>query len=230
MNKLQRLGRYLLLLLIFSACQKPFEFGFDIYEIAHYHNNGAGRFELMVDLTKARKFFRIESYINRSKPKRTQTLIKKAFQDIHRRLRGVQGISRISTAYDKQMLYFKLSLHFSSIRALNNAMRKISAHADRAKLTYFSMDRHSLVRLDVQSIVGLGEYYQARDDSYIASFDLKTFFKDVTHRTAYSFDREIKKVTNQAATISKSRRVVTLQLCLFNEKEGASSIGNQVFF
>lgn len=230
MKKIQRLVGYLLCVLTLSACQRPFECGFDIYEVAHFHDDGTGKLEILVDLAKARKFFRIERYINRSKAGYTQMLVKKAVQDMSRRLRKVGGISKVFTAHDKHVLHLKLGFHFNSIGALNKAMRKIHAHVGRSRLIYFKMNQKSLVRLDPKSIVRLVERYQRRDDSYIASFDLKTFFKDVTYKTVYSFDKEVKKVTNKSAIISRSRRMVVLQHHLLREKERSGSISNQIFF
>ncbi len=216
--------------LALGACQKPFEFGLDVYEIVHFCKNGTGTLEVAVDLTKAEKFMRIERFINRRKTIRTKQLIVHAFEATGRALRQTQGVSQLKVGHDKHRRHFKLSFRFSSIRALNRAMRQLHAFVDRPNTTYFRMDGRSLTRIDTRSIVKLINHYQAQDDSFIASFDLRTFFRHISYKTAYSFEQPVRGVSNKFAVISKNRRVVILKHHLLNEVGQGLTIGNRIFF
>lgn len=230
MKQRQHLGKHLLWLLIFSSCGKLFEFGIDISERAHFHENGSGHFVLVVDLSKAEKFIQTASYVATGKAKTIQAIVRRAFQKTGVRLKQISGIDHVATGRDATMLHFKLSFHFKSIKALNEAMRKIYAHVDHPRLIYFKIDAHHLERIDTQSIAQLIAHYEEKDDSYIHSFDLKTFFKDFVYKTVYSFDKEIKHVSNKRSRIAKNHKKVILKQCLLSEEEKRLSLGNKISF
>lgn len=226
----RRFSYYWLGLLIFSACSNPFGAGADVYETAYIRSNGSGRFEIAIDLNKARKFINIARYFNRDPAACTQTTVHKAFRKTAKRLKRVPGIKKIATARDANMLNFKLSFEFSSIKALNRAMRKIDAHVDQQRLTYFKMNSRSFVRIDTRSITKLIAYLQSHDDSSVTSFDLETFFKNSTYQFAYSFDKTIKRTTNKLASITSNRKTVILKQHIFDEQERRLSFSNKVVF
>ena len=128
------------------------------------------------------------------------------------------------------MLHFKLRFHFKNMHALNGAMRKIYACLDHPRLVYFKMDAHHLERVDTQSIAQLIAQYEEKDDSYIHSFDLKTFFKDFVYKTVYSFDKEVKHVSNKRSRIAQNRKRVILKQCLLSEEDKRLSLGNKISF
>jgi hypothetical protein len=228
-KKVKYISCYLLCIGALSSCSS-FRCNIAIHEVAYIQKNGDGKFEIVVDLRKAEKAIKFERLISRSKSEYIQELIYSALQVTGRKLKKIPGIGDISIAYDPKMLYFSLSFLFLNIESLNKAMGKINGHLDPPHLIYFKKDHNSFIRIDTRSIVKLIEYYQLKDDSHIASFDLKTFFKNITYQTIYSFDREIQRVTNPSAVISDNRKMVILKRHLLKEAEKELSISNEVFF
>lgn len=226
LKKSRRFIYYLLGLSVLSACSIPFKAGVDVYEGAYFHNDGSGKFEFSVDLSKVEKFIKMASYFNRDPSECTRAAVHQAFRHTANRLKRVPEITQVTTARDARALRFR----FSSIKALNRAMRKIHANVDRKRLTYFKMNNHAFMRIDTQSIARLVAYYRTHDDSYVTSFDLETFFKNSTYQFAYSFDRPIRQRSHKFSRITQDRRTVVLKRHIFDEQEKSISFSNKIIF
>lgn len=229
MKKIRCLSCYLLCLLVLSS-SKFFEYGLDIYETGHIHNNGSGQFEIAADLTRAEQLIKSASLFAKVPPEVVQKSVQAALSEAANSLKGVSGISNVTTTHDARMLHFKLSFQFNSIKALNRAMRKLHAHAGHPGYTYFKMDQSSFVRVDTQSIAQLLTHYRAQANPHITSLNLKTFLNVVTYHLAYRFDRKIKKATNALASIAEDRFTVLLKQPLFDTSERELSLSNKIIF
>lgn len=201
-----------------------------MYEGAYFRNDGSGKFEISVDLSKVEKFIKMASYFNRDPSECTRAAVHQAFRHTANRLRRVPEITQVTTALGARALRFKLSFEFGSIKALNRAMRKIHANVDQRGLTYFKMNNHAFMRIDTKSIARLVAYRQTHDDSYVTSFDLETFFKNSTYQFVYSFDKPIRKRSHRLSRITQDRRTVILKQHIFDEQERNTSFSNKILF
>ena len=218
----------LLLLSTLCSCGTLTEGGVKIYELIFFHNNGSGKFEIIVDLSGVKKFTTLEKYL--IERNYTQKTAQKEFQTTAQKLEQIKGVHKVCTAYDQELLYFKLDFIFSNLHALNSAMRAIFFYVDPAEVNYFTMNAHKFVRLDMKSIARLVDYYQAKDNTYIASFDLHTFFRNTTYKTIYTFNKKIKKCANRLSKFSESGKTVVVECRIFDEEDQNSSIGNKIIF
>ena len=230
MKKIQHFSCYLLGLLVLSSCSNACKFGPDFYETAYIHDNGSGRFEIVVDLKKTAKFIKLARYLNSETPQIVQKAVHTVFRRTAKKLRSVPGITTIATAHDAELLRFKLSFAFGSIQALNRAMQKIYAHVDQQPLAYFTMDRQALVRVGTRSMARLIANYQAYDDLFMASFDLETFFKDTTYQLVYHFDREAQGAPHKLARLTEDHKTVIFKQHVFNTQEKSLSLDHKVVF
>ncbi|MEL6606777.1 MAG: hypothetical protein AAFP88_00810 [Bacteroidota bacterium] len=230
LEKSRRFSYYLLGLLALSACSMPLEAGVDVYEGAYFRNDGSGKFELSVDLSKVEKFIKMASYFNRDPSECTRAAVHQAFLHTANRLKRVPEITQVTTARNARALRFKLSFKFRSIKALNRAMRKIHARVDRRGMVYFKMNNHAFMRVDTRSIARLVAYRQTHDDSYVTGFDLETFFKNSTYQFVYSFDKPIRQRSHKLSRITQDRRTVILNQHIFDEQEKGVSFSNKIVF
>lgn len=230
MHQLRRWGPLLALVLTLSGCSHPLSFGIDIIEHAHFRPNGSGKFSLIIDLKKCRTFISLAKYISRRHAGLTQAILRRAFRRTKLTLKQVVGVSQVNAAHDPELLYFKISFHFQNIQALNRAMQAMHAYVDQPGVRYFHLDGHSFARVDPQGTLKLIERYHQQDNSCVASFDLRTFFRSATYTTSYLFDRRVKSVSHPQAKLSRSRKRVVVEHCLFCPRGRKLSVRNKVMF
>ena len=109
-------------------------------------------------------------------------------------------------------------------------MRKIYANVDPKKFVHFEMDRNSFVRVDPQSIRQLVQYYCIEDDSYVASFDLGTFFKGATYVLTYTFEKKIRSASDKRAAVSKDRKKIVITKNILTEQKKIAIQRHKVVF
>lgn len=231
MHHLRRWRFYIVLLLSLSSCSHPFDFGIDIIEHAYFRRDGSGKFSLIIDLKKCRMFIYLADYISQRHTGIVQAILQRAFKRTKQHLQKVNGVSLVTAAHDPTMLYFKLSFHFESIKALNAAMQAIHTGVDQPGMQYFHLDQHTFARNDPQGPLKLIEYYQKHDNSYVTSFDLRLFFRNMTYVTSYLFEgREVESASHPRAKFSKSRRRVVVNHCCFCPEGKKLSVNNEIVF
>ncbi len=219
-----------LLCLLVCSSNKFLDVGLDLYETGRIHNNGSGQLELVADLTKAEQLIQVASLLTKSTSDTVKKSVKEAFSEAADILKCVTGVNNVVTEHNATMLYFKLRFEFNSVKALNEAVRKLYTHVSYPGCTSFKMDRRSFVRVDTQNVAQLLAHYCAQTDPYIANLISKTFLSAVTYHLAYSFDREIKKVTHTLASISEDRKTVLLTQSLANAQENKLSLSTTISF
>ena len=217
-------------LLLLSSCISSWQLGFDIYERAHIREDNSGKFEISIDLTKIRTLLKIENIITQSSNP-PNLIIKNNFLALKRHLSTLQGIRRVSTAHNAELLYFRLHFYFDNIVALNNAMSSIFKNVAPPNFVYFKKRGRLFERaIPEKSMMSLLKYYQERDSSSVASFDIPFFFQDGTYTTLYSFNRVIKKVINPLSKILKGQKALMIQCYPFDEQNNELSISNKLLF
>ena len=224
------LGGLFFCLLVLSSCSDLFEPGINLIERAYVHKDGSGKFEMALDLRGIRTYINIARGLSESITTPSTTTIKSTFVNFRKKLARLNGVDSATIDHDQKMLYFKLSFNFNSMNALNNAMRKIYEGINPPNFVYFKMDEQSFERIDSGSVFGVLENYKKEDDSFIASFDLNLFFKDMTYTTIYSFDLPIRKATNPLTRLTEDRKTLGIQHYILKEEERTFSINNKLFF
>ena len=230
MKKIQHLHCYLLCLLVLSSHTNLFDYGLDLYETGHIHNNGSGQFEIAADLTRAEQLIRIVSLFANVTPDTAKKSVQSVFSEVADDLKSISGISNVAATHDAKTLYFKLSFHFSSIKALNRAMYQLYTHADHPGRTSFEMNRHAFSRVDTQNIAQLLTYYYAKADPRIANIIPKKSLNVITYNLTYSFDKKIKHTTHVFSSISEDRFTLSLKKPLFDAYQEKLSLSNKIFF
>ncbi|MHA7877479.1 MAG: hypothetical protein ACX93T_00970 [Bacteroidota bacterium] len=201
-----------------------------LHETAHIHANGAGSFEITIDLSKVEQLIKMASFLANITPEAAKKEVQAACAAATHSLEHVAGISNVNATYDTKMLCFKLCFQFNKIQALNEAMRKLYAHIDHPGATYFKIDRHAFSRTDTIDVAQLLTHYCKEDSTKIETIVLKNILNITTYNIAYSFDRKVKNIDNTRAHISEDRKRVVLTQSLADASVKGLSLSNKVFF
>lgn len=223
---------YLYLILLFSGCDRIFNFGFDYFELGHFHKNGSGKFEIIFSMDRAKKIIALGEQMIPEYVELIHLYLDDAFAEAATRLADVPGISQIKHQYetDNSHWHFGLSFYFKSIKALNKAMEQI-VKTDPPGITYFQLNERKFVRSYTTNMMGqLLEVYRQNDDSWTKSFDLSYFFRNMRYIIQYSFGYEIRKVSNPLAMIPEHRKRITIIGNMFDDKDKDLLTTNQVLF
>jgi hypothetical protein len=229
-KKIKRFFIYINFLILFSGCTNLIDFGFDLYELAHFRKDGSGKFEMIFSLDRISRLMTLGEYMAQDHIEFSRLLIQDAFLATGETLGSIPGITKVTNIHDDTMLHFKLTFEFKNISALNKAMAQIYMNVDPVGVVYFKMNEHAFVRTHTEAIPKLVEYYQDYDDSLTKSFDLPFFFRNMQYIIRYSFSEEIRKATNPLATISKDQKNLTIIHRLFDKKQKGILANNRIFF
>ncbi len=195
---------------LLAACGRPAGHGLDVQERIQFRRDGSGTCTMAADLCSLRKYLRLSAYFTKQPAHIIQQIDQQVFKATAQRLLHIAGISKVTTARDFKKLRFKITFQFQNIPALNHAMHKLLAPVDSLGFTYFSMQGHVLHRADTSFLTQLLSTHLAEDNPYLRSFDLRTFLRNLTYTTVYTFDRRVHHVDNSYAKISTRRRSVQL--------------------
>ena len=209
----------------------------DIYETAYVHANGSGKFEIAVDLAKVESLIKLACFLANVTPEVTKQGIQEAYSRASHSLEDIPGISNVTTTCDADMLNFSLCFQFDKISALNEAIRVLYGLIDHPGATHFKMDRHAFSRTDTVNAAQLLAHYRKsaesqHEDTGAQTNDLiiKNILNVITYHIAYSFDREIKEVTNTLVSISEDSKKIILTQPLADVCAKELSFNNRVTF
>lgn len=229
-KSIKRSVKYIILLFLFSNCSGLFNFGFDLYELAHFRKDGSGKFEIIFSLDRISKLMFLGEYMAQDHIEFARLLIQDAFLSTGEAIGKIPGITKVANIHDDSMLHFKLTFEFKNTAALNKAMDQINLNAAPANIAYFDINDRVFIRTQAHTIPKLIDYYQGYDDSLTKSFDLPFFFRNMRYIVRYSFSQEIRKATNPLATIAKDRKSLIIIQHVFDKKEKDLLVTNRVFF
>jgi hypothetical protein len=224
------LALYTCLLISLSACKYPFDLELCLQEKAHFYQNGSGKFEVTLDLEKARKVIALVEYIAQGYIRFVKLIIANSFLSTSRSLQYISGISQIKVSHGPDMLFFSLSFQFRDTQALNKAMNALYLNVDPPQTVYFKMKNSIFIRKDTAGLIRLAHYYRNVDDSATKSFDLDFFLRNMQYTVQYSFDQSLRQVSNPLASIGTDQRSVTLVHYPFKKEKKSSSISNKIVF
>jgi len=229
---MHRLHRYLLFLSLLATLSSNKLLGnsIELHEVVHVHDNGSGQFSIAVDLIKAEQLIKVVSLLAQTTPDISKECVQSVLSKLADSLKHVSGIRKVAATHNDEMLHFKLSFHFSSIKALNRAMRKLYTHVDHPGCTYFKMNHCSFERVDTKNMAELLSHYYAQADSQIIKLIPKTLLNAVTYNVSYRFDRKIEGTTQPLANITEDGCTLLLQQSLFDACEKELSLSQRIMF
>lgn len=207
---------------LFTGC-------FDLIEEVRYNKDGSGTYSFLMDMGEMKELLAMVMASDSTGAGSLDSLGGFS-KEVVKKLEGLPGISDLEVIDDQEAFQFGYRFSFRDLDALNNALKEsmegqMAAGQEPTGEDYFSMKRKEFRRLDpagFQKIVKESMGSMGDDEN---SEMAMMFLKDVSYRTIYHFERDVKKVSNPEASISEDQKTVTLTYFLFDEERSKAGTG-----
>ncbi len=153
---------------------------------------------------------------------------KASLEQIVENLKKVKGITNVKMVYDEIKFQYGYEYEFADLQALNNAMesnagtyipalpgnvqlgKKKKVYASQSN--YIEEIKNTIIR---HQSADLGKILEMKkpggnNSGMMGGIDIKYILQDLTYKTTFQFDQTIKKVSNEAAVISKDEKSFTI--------------------
>lgn len=184
--------KWVLLLLLFSltAC-------FDVTERVAHKSDNSGEYSLVIDFSKSwfktKSAMWLEEVDGVSIPSEEEIINKLA--TFRQTASKIAGISKTTTSYNFDSYIFKIKFNYASLEALNLVLNSMDKTTN---LTHFRSVNGNFERQASYPI----------PKNYIKNNDKKEDLLNAKITAIYSFDKEIKAVSNANGLFSKSKKTV----------------------
>ena len=202
----------LFLCFIFTSC-------FDVTERIYHKNNNSGNYTLVVDFSKS--WFKTKSAIWLEEvdgvtiPNEDEIKIKLA--EFRSKSSQIEGISNISTKYDFNSYIFTFKFSYNSINALNSVLNSMDKNND---LIHFTNSKGNFERIASYPI----------PKKIVDKEDKKDDLLQANIIAIYSFEKEVSKIKNQNAKVSKSNKTVFLKQNVWSVLKNNTLMNNTISF
>lgn len=153
---------------------------------------------------------------------------KASLEQIVENLKSIKGITNAKMIYDSTKFTYGYEYEFADLQALNSAMesnagtfipelpgnvqlgKKKKVYASQSN--YIEMIKNSIIR---HQSADLGKILEMKkpggsNAGMMGGLDIKYILQDLNYKTTFQFDQTIKKVSNEAAVISKDEKSFTI--------------------
>ena len=208
--------------ILFTGCFEMIE------EVNHNSKKGTGTYKFVIDMSGAKMMLEMAAAMDTTGQVTLDTLgaVSKEFFN---KVDGLSGISNIKEVNDSKNYIFGVQFDYSSIAALNVAAGQLFEDGQLnsgAGETLFQGTKKRFERLDVSAfssmldqMMGTGGIEGGGEEMEM----IKTFMGDVSYTMVYTFDKKVKKMSNDQATLSSDKKTVTHKYFLFDENRGGSN-------
>lgn len=202
----------LFLCFIFTSC-------FDVTERIYHKNNNSGNYTLVVDFSKS--WFKTKSAIWLEEvdgvtiPNEDE--IKTKLAEFRSKSSQIEGISNISTKYDFNSYIFTFKFSYNSIKALNSVLNSMDKSND---LVHFANINGNFERIASYPI----------PKKIVEKEDKKEDLLQANIIAIYSFEKEVSKIKNQNAKVSKSNKTVFLKQNVWSVLKNNTLMNNTISF
>lgn len=207
------------ILLLFATASLLTTSCIDIIEKIHFNKDGSGHMTYTLDMSQLKSFtesMKDENDENDSKnDKKGDEKISKSFEQYKTSLSSINGISNVQFDDKKadEKYIFEIDFDFKNYDALNDAMTSLkkSKNSMEKSVTYISGTAKKITRS--------GSFFNLSDknddkESKNENPMLQNMLKDSKYRMIYTFDKTIKKVSNDKAVVSENKKEMTIEYSL----------------
>ena len=214
------------ILLLFAAASLLTTSCIDIIEKIHFNKDGSGHMTYILDMSKLKSFTESMKDENgegeddggdnmKKEDKKGDKKMSKSFEEYKTALSSINGISNVKFDDKKadENYIFEIGFDFKDFNALNEAMTSLkkSKNSMEKSVTYISGTAKKITRS--------GSFFNLSDknDDEESENDnpmLQSMLKDSKYRMIYTFDKTIKKVSNDKAIVSENKKEMTIEYSL----------------
>lgn len=219
MKKLQLITGFLLTAMVFTSC-------FDLIEEVHYKKDGSGTYKFTMDMSGLKGLMELAMSADTTGEFKMDTL-SAVSKELSAKVRDLDGITNIREITDSENLVFGVEFDFRDVKALNLAMKEGFSDDELSSTTeksFFQASKKSFQRIDARGFGGMLDQMLSSGLGGEDEMDMaQMFLKDVSYTMIYHFDRKVKKVSNNLATVSDDKKTVTLKYFLFDDTRGGKT-------
>jgi hypothetical protein len=212
-----------------------------IVEEVTFRNNGSGSYQMVLDMSEVKGMLDMFQGMGQESEGDSTAVAEdqpalgadnpmgqlgNEISSVAQSLKGVAGLTNVVEINDTAAFKFGYAFDFSSVDALNKALRIISKEKYDAKTEeVFKFKGKSFERL---ASADLGQEIkkalsETTEDSEVdgESLDMmKMFFADMSYQQVYHFpDREVKKSSNKLSEISDGAHTLSITIKPFDEEQ-----------
>ena len=200
---------------------------FEIREEVNMDANGAGDFNLVVNLSQSKdqvkKYLQAEETNGQLKDKNVESI----FKHVQVVMEGVKGLSDIRIDRDYEDYVFSVKAHFTNVNVLNDAIATVTE----------ALDYLYVPKLGAKSFSGNESQFTRKFDYPIdpSEFNSLPGFIQYSLESAkvvsiYRFAKEIQGYSNKKAMVSPSKKAIKLESSIADIGKGIATMENRIDF
>lgn len=205
---------------LFTGCFEMLE------EVHHNSKKGTGTYKFVMDMGGIKPMLEMAAAMDTTGQFNIDTIDQFSAEFVNK-VTGLNGISDIKEIKDKENLQFGVEFSYKNIPSLNVAVGQLF---DDGQLksgggeVFFNAKKKVFERIDARAFNSLIDEFTGAAGGEGGEMDMAMMFlKDVSYTMIYHFDKKVKKVSNDLATISADKKTVEMKYFLFDEDRGGSS-------
>lgn len=206
--------------MLFTGCFEMLE------EVHHNSKKGDGTYKFVMDMSGMKPMLEMASAMDTTGEFSLDT-IDQFSREFVNKVEGLSGISNIKEIKDKENLKFGVEFSYKNFASLNVAVGQLfdDGQLSSSTETFFTGKKKRFERLDARGFNSLvGELTGAAGGGEDGEMEMAMMFlKDVSYTMIYHFDKKVKNVSNDLATVSDDKKTVTMKYFLFDEDRGGTS-------
>jgi predicted transcriptional regulator len=218
---------------------------FEILEKYHFNRNGSGTYTFVMDMSQMGALISMMKEMDMGDSTATDdteqveedTKEDSPFGDMNdsmaetkEKLKGIEGISNLQEIEDEENYQFGFTFDFDDIKSLNKALSKV--YELEEDVEFFTRTKKKIERTDNFDLAQkMREEINEEGDGEKEAGDMEAkMFKDVAFVTEYTFDKKVKRVSNENAEIMDKGKKVLIKQYLFQETDDDEGLANTFKF
>jgi hypothetical protein len=211
----------------------------DIEEEISLNTDGSGRYRMSMDMSQMMEL--LQGFMSEEEGGMDMfDSVDSTLQVQVTTLRGIAGISNVS--HRSENYVFSIGYDFANVAALNAASNQQGGMAGMESLGLpgsgesgeasgpaydWSKTTFSRAQVSVEDVFAAAE----EDEETAGMMDMaKMMMSDASYRIIYNFPGKVKKISNDAASLSGDKKTVTLDLKMLDILAGEADLGNKIKF
>ena len=198
-----------------------------VEKVNHNSKTGNGNYKFTMDMSGMKMMFEMAAAMDTTGQMNMDTLSALSKEFVNK-VDGLSGISNIQEISDLENFTFGVAFDYKSLSALNVAAGQLFEDgqiSSGASEPFFKGKKKVFERLDAKGFSGMMDQMMGRmgggeaEEMEMAS----QFLKDVSYTMVYTFDKKVKKMSNEQASLSGDKKTVTLKYFMFDEERGGAN-------
>ncbi len=226
---MKRLIRTLLVLclpLLLTNC-------FEVTEAINMKADGSGDLLVTIDMSASKD--NLKAYLQMDKVQGMEvpsvTEMKKEVETVRQTISKIKGMSNVKTSTDFDEFVFTLSGDFDRVKTLNKAINAVADELNRTPLPTLKKDNFKFKDNEFRRLFRYGpDLKLSKEEFEELNFSARYVMETAKYVSVYRFQQPIKRVSNNKAQVSPSKKAVKLENSIAELIRGESSIENTIEF